>query len=76
LINKNIDLLESNNDEIDATNKLSERFKNLGVKGDISKNEFTEFQKLIIEHKQSLRNENEKVKKRILDLLEEKNKNN
>lgn len=48
LIYKNINELQSNNQEISLNNKLLDSFKDLNINGDLSKEEYTEFQKLLL----------------------------
>jgi hypothetical protein len=73
LINKNINQLENNNEDIKENDSLLSRFKDLNLKGDISNTEFTELQKLISEHKESIIENNAQIKSKIIQLLEEKN---
>lgn len=74
LINQNLTNLQSNNSEILATDNLLNRFKNLNLNGDISKEEFTEFQKLIQgeAHKNDLLSKNLELKSKIKDLIDKK----
>ena len=66
LINKDISELENNQDELAAIKDLESRFQKLELKGDISKNEFEEFQKGLHENKDLIINQNEKIKSKIL----------
>ena len=48
------------------------RFQGLNLKGDITENEYVEFKNLINDNKQSLLNDNENIKEKILELLNKK----
>jgi len=66
LINKDISELENNNEELTLIKDLEKKFQNLEIKGDISKEEFREFQKGLHDNKDLIINENEKIKSKIL----------
>jgi hypothetical protein len=73
LINDNINSLEDNNKQIRNNDNLSEQFKKLNLKGDITENEYLEFKKKIIsENKDELIKNNEKIKNDIIELLNKK----
>lgn len=66
LITKSIQELEANKEEFNLNKNLMEKFKNLQIKGDLSKEEYTEFQKLLHENYKTLSDNHEVlVKKKI-----------
>lgn len=48
-----MDELHENNNEIKLNKSLLERFNQSGIKGDITREEFNEFQKLLLENQQT-----------------------
>lgn len=70
--------MEENSNDIDLNNKLLENFKALNLKGDLSKEEYTEFQKLLHDHYKSVISEREAVVTKIQSEIEflNKKKNN
>jgi len=76
LINSNIDQLVGNNEEIKLNNSLLDRFQGLNLKGDLTKDEFNEFRKVILENKQNLIKDNEMIKGKILEMINNIKKSN
>ena len=60
--------------DIEANNSLIERFRNLNIKGGLTKNEFNEMQQLLHENQHSLLNENQKIKSKIITRKKKVNK--
>lgn len=71
LIDSEIDKLKQNNQEL-KNNILLDKFKALNLKGDLTVEEFNEFKKLIGENKQSLIEDNDKIKSKMLDMIKAK----
>jgi hypothetical protein len=74
LINENISNITNNNIEMLNNDSLLEKFQSLNLKGDLSKDEFLEMRKLLIENQDQLKKENTVFKSKILELLDKKNK--
>jgi hypothetical protein len=70
LINNDFKELETNNENIKLTEELEEKFKKLEIKGDLTKEEFKEMQKILHENKTDILKENSKIKSKILTELE------
>jgi hypothetical protein len=70
LINNSIDQFVNNKDNIELNNSLLEKFKGLNLKGDLTKDEFNEFKQIIIENKESIVKANEKIKSKIMEMIE------
>jgi hypothetical protein len=73
LLNSNISQVTNNNIEIKANELLLDRFKELNLSGDLTVEELSELQKLILENLDQLKTKNKDIKQDILDLLD-KNK--
>jgi hypothetical protein len=76
LLNNNIEKLLNNKEEIKLNNSLLERFNGLNLKGDLTKEEYLEFKQIIIENKKALFENNEVIKKKIIELIDQKTKDN
>jgi hypothetical protein len=51
-----------------------DQLKDLNVEGDLTNDEFSEMQKLILENQDSLKSKNTELKSKILELLDESDK--
>lgn len=70
LINKSINEISSNNQDLAENKSLLEKFQNLHLKGDISLEEFKEMQKIILENQEAILAKNAQLKSKILEELE------
>jgi|SRR5271154_2857996 len=72
LINEQIANITNNNVESLTNESLLERFQNLNLKGDLTKDEFLEMRQLLIDNQDRLKKENDVFKSKILELLDKK----
>lgn len=71
LIQNSIDLIKGNNSNLKSQESFLEEIKDLKLQGDLTGEEFSEMQKLILENKESLKTKNSEVKSKILELLDQ-----
>ena len=72
LIQKSIDAHTLNNAEIGANKTLMDQFKSLNLIGELTNEDCSELQKLILENQAELINKNSQLKSKILELLDKK----